>query len=319
MSGISSKAAGSLKNKKGFIGKEMQNQEFSDGSGLEFYDFGARNYDPQVGRWWSNDPHSQKYANLTPYNYCLNNPLAYIDPDGKDAIFIVFPDYKIQTPAGKIPYLGHAGVLLIDNKTGSTKYYEYGRYDAENKGLVRTMSISNVVIDKATGKPTQESLQKVMKQISDKSGHGTKIQGAYIESNKFKEMNDYAQQKMKENDDPNRKEYDLNSNNCGTFAADVVDQDPDVAAKSPSITDPRPNSMIDEFQAAFSAVNYDPATNTLSGGWYHIRPEKLIEKSQKYIPKWLKDKMHPSVEHPGSAGPAGKQIIPNKKNNLIDE
>ncbi|CCY51719.1 MULTISPECIES: hypothetical protein [Bacteroides] len=83
-----------------------------------------------------------------------------IDPDGRDAIYITFPKYR----ANGIPFTGHAGVLLINDKTGLTKYYEYGRYDKESKGLVRTASVPNVVIGK-DGKPTTESLNKVMKQL----------------------------------------------------------------------------------------------------------------------------------------------------------
>jgi hypothetical protein len=79
-----------------------------------------------------------------------------IDPDGRDAIYITFPKYR----ANGIPFTGHAGVLLINDKT----YYEYGRYDKEGKGLVRTASVPNVVIGK-DGKPTTESLNKVMKQL----------------------------------------------------------------------------------------------------------------------------------------------------------
>ena len=83
-----------------------------------------------------------------------------IDPDGRDAIYITFPKYR----ANGIPFTGHAGVLLINDKTGLTKYYEYGRYDKESKGLVRTASVPNVVIGK-DGKTTTESLNKVMKQL----------------------------------------------------------------------------------------------------------------------------------------------------------
>lgn len=206
------------------------------------------------------DPHCEKYYSISPYVYCMNNPVKYIDPNGKDAVLVVFPDYKISTPIGKMGNLGHAGVLLINNKTGLTKYYEYGRYDKEGKGEVRNIKISNVKIDK-NGKPTTESLNKVMGELSKKAGQNGRIDGAYIESDKFENMDKYATIKENENSNPSRKTYSLTGNNCGTFAADVVNQDENVNKKAPIIVDPRPNSIVEEYQDKFKTITYNPNIN----------------------------------------------------------
>ena len=52
--------------------------------GTPYIDYGARQYDPVLGRWFAQDPLSEKYYSISPYAFCAGNPVKYLDPDGED-------------------------------------------------------------------------------------------------------------------------------------------------------------------------------------------------------------------------------------------
>ncbi|WP_255373915.1 RHS repeat domain-containing protein [[Flexibacter] sp. ATCC 35208] len=96
MAGISSKAAGTLNNNYKFKGKELQSKEFSDRSGLEWTDFGARMYDNQTGRW-EGAPLAGKDIDISPYAFVKNNPINNIEIDGR-----YFDEKKAHKMEGEI-------------------------------------------------------------------------------------------------------------------------------------------------------------------------------------------------------------------------
>ncbi|WP_277639211.1 RHS repeat domain-containing protein [Bacteroides graminisolvens] len=62
-----------------YNGKELDTER-----GLNLYDYSARLMDPALGRFSKVDPMAEKYYSISPYTYCLNNPMKYVDPNGTD-------------------------------------------------------------------------------------------------------------------------------------------------------------------------------------------------------------------------------------------
>jgi len=152
MAGISSKAAGKLENKYNYNGKELQSKEFSDGSGLELYDYGARMQDPQLGRWWAQDKFAEVYVALTPYQYAANNPIKIIDEAG----------HLLKDKDGN----------LIATSTGQSFSHSQDYTDPEGGGTFRvTATFNEVVIYTDQGTPVR-ALQMVSQYVEQQNADG---------------------------------------------------------------------------------------------------------------------------------------------------
>src|SRR5690606_5765172 len=116
-----------------YNGKELQ-----DELGLGWYDYHARNYQPDLGRWTTIDPMAPKYFSHSPYSYTLNNPVYFIDPDGMqvttgDPDETIDPDDPVLLPTAVI-----TKKVKKKNSSGSSwgfipqKYNPFRNFDAGN-------------------------------------------------------------------------------------------------------------------------------------------------------------------------------------------
>ena len=127
-----------------YSGKELDRT-----GGLMLYDFHARQYDPQLGRFTSQDPLQGKYPSLNSYLYCAANPISLTDPTGKD--YEVIQDDKNKTYTVRAVYFVHEkdkeslenGIKFWNDKSGECSYQNP---ETKEKYTVN-FDLSSVVVD----------------------------------------------------------------------------------------------------------------------------------------------------------------------------
>lgn len=184
------------------------------------------------------------------------------------ALLLAFLDSKISVEqlADSRLELGHAGILMI-NDSGLTRYFEFGRYDSDKRGLVRQIVIPNVRFNRE-GEVSKDSLRPVLRKLSDRSGQGGRILASYLIGVNYDAMFRFAERARN-----NWPDYHWYHNNCTTFADAVLRAgDPPHAPLVTTITIPR-NLVIDYRSKGAGEVFYDPARNVLevkSGPWWDL-------------------------------------------------
>lgn len=170
------------------------------------------------------------------------------------AYYITYPGYEAKEDSFGVSIpTGHAGVLMVDNN-GTTKYFEYGRYNnndarkygtASNRGIVRKLAVPNF------NGSNSDQIWNNIKSLETQNVGG-KVTVSEIPDFDFNKGMEYIDNYS---NDPNRKPYNLLLRNCGSFVENVLKAGYTGKSKLPIVILRSPVNYSEEYEKAGFQTN----------------------------------------------------------------
>ncbi|MEZ4909208.1 MAG: RHS repeat-associated core domain-containing protein, partial [Saprospiraceae bacterium] len=211
-----------------FTGKEQDSE-----TGLYYY--GARYYDPRLGRFLSVDPLAEKYGAWSPYAYTFDNPLKFNDPDGSAP-----EDFVLLIAKNGAGGQGHMGAVIQD---GQGNYYYATMGAAENAGLSKMASNGvqgGMNLQVLSGATSMEEAISMAKQDGNNSPYTDQIQFSTNSETDQKIFENVSEMADKINS--GEVKYNVGSMNC----TDAVERPIENATGAKLPDDMRPNKNFEK-------------------------------------------------------------------------